>query len=73
MEEEILKIVRESNSDIDWHFSQYPRDAAREITSHVMEFINYLLTQTNYPLIFDEINEENTEKYYQYWLTNVKQ
>lgn len=67
MEEEILKIVRESNSDIDW-----PRDAAREITSHVMSFIDYLLTQTNYPLIFDEINEENTEKYYQYWIDNVK-
>jgi hypothetical protein len=37
------------------------------------EFVTYLLTETSYPLLFGEINEANTEIYYQDWLTNIRE
>jgi hypothetical protein len=38
---------------------------------HYMRFVEWLLTETNYPLLFGEINSESTKKHYAHWLENI--
>jgi uncharacterized protein YbbC (DUF1343 family) len=73
MEESILKIIE----------SHYPEDidvVAKEITSHVMEFIEWLGEHYNYGRkswmvrYADQrirYNWKTTEEVYQYWLKNI--
>jgi len=37
------------------------------------EFVHYLLTETNYPLLFAEISKEKTEEHYVFWKENLKE
>lgn len=80
MEEQIKKIISD-NYDPDWEELGLEK-TAREITSHVMEFIHWLIDEQE--IFMGELSEkyiindnphlkENTLKeIYQYWLTNIK-
>jgi len=47
-------------------------EAAKKIHEHYYpkEFVHYLLTQTNYPLLFAKISKEKTEEYFICWQDN---
>jgi hypothetical protein len=75
MEEQILKII-ESN----YNYPEGATMSAKEITSHVMEFIEFIRTNCegmdqgwNY---YEKVTSiryfGTTGKLYQYWLTHVK-
>jgi len=44
-----------------------------EITDMVNNFIHYLLTETNYPLLFAEISKEKTNEHFIYWNENLRE
>jgi hypothetical protein len=71
MKKQIFKIITKNHGH-EISFSEDAHNTAKEITSHVFEFIEWLLTETNYALLFGEISKKNTEKYYQYWFNKVK-
>ena len=79
MEEQILKIIR----DHFYNVNGTPEKSAKEITSHVMEFIEWLKDFCHieiddfvfYWVVEVEthvIEAMDTETAYQYWLTNIK-
>jgi len=47
-------------------------EIAKEISEHYYpkEFVHYLLTQTNYPLLFAKISKEKTEEHFIYYQNN---
>jgi len=79
MEEQILKILREYQS------SEFNKPIAKEITSHVMEFIEWMDSVENpfsktfpitKPVQYVNFFEGSKKKYiladiYSFWLTNI--
>lgn len=76
MEEQILKIIQS-------HFYKFDKttdeeSAAKEITSHLMEFIDWCVMNIvknrygRYSLIEGKECVLSLEEVYQYWLNNVK-
>jgi hypothetical protein len=61
MEEQILKIIK----------SHFEVSASKEITEHIIKFNMWLLNNTSFALVFDEINEENYLENCRYWLNNI--
>jgi hypothetical protein len=85
MEEEILKIIRHNDfkeSNDNASPDRKRMDAAKEITSHIMEFIEWVLLDTTpfqydgeICLTFSDENGLDTKtipESYVYWLNNIK-
>ena len=75
MEEKILEIIKRYD---EMAFSR-PSECAKEITAHVMEFIEWIVeNNTKEPkwraFLLDLLGTKSytTEELYQYWLNNVK-
>jgi hypothetical protein len=78
MENQILEIMLSKD---DW--DQDKSSTAKEITAHVFEFIEWLMTgcdgifiqshKTDALIFIGAVNEENTlNQVYSYWLNNIK-
>jgi hypothetical protein len=84
MEEEIFEIINKITGRIrsgcNCNFcAKIKKDTVKKIEILISQkyypkdFVEWLLTKSNYPLIFDEINENETDKYYQLWLEKIKE
>jgi hypothetical protein len=92
MEEYILQIINNKFYDYNHKIGkigstgQFKMQTAREITTHVMEFIEWLtlytMRATTYSLMFymrgDGISPDTSKEYhidelYQYWIENIKE
>ncbi len=78
MEEQILEIIQKNAAGSTEFITDglYHKIAVREITSHIMEFVQWMsdccLQDMEYEL-WTTIKEFSTaEELYQYWLNNVK-
>lgn len=75
MENEILKIMLSKN---DWY--QDKSSTAKEITSHIMDFIEWLTSQSDFEKLnyndwyenYSVNTRKTTKKLYQYWLNHIK-
>ena len=66
MEEQILKILKQQYVPHGFTLIEIPREqAAKEITDHVMEFIEWLKDEC-------DIRDYYSMAIYDYWLTNIK-
>ena len=88
MEEQILKIIKDNECGFDDGYGgtidavadDSYFDVAKEITSHIMEFIEWIKTDCCFNDYGDLIINDNrlpdviltTEQLYEYWLKNIK-
>ena len=87
MEEQILKIIEKNL--VTYHgeiIGQGIMDTSKEITSHIMEFIEWITGNDHWPVtwtgngifrikqypIVESWEERSIEEVYQFWLTNIK-
>ena len=75
MEKQILEILIKNKIPVAKSILAY---SAKEISElfkgmYEVEFVHYLLTETNYPLLFNEISKEKTEEHYVFWKENLKE
>lgn len=80
MKEQILRIITNNGQNVDDNGTlevYYPFDLAEEITTHVMQFVEY----TNSHCMFNpetglytnaKLRDVTPEEIYEYYLTNVK-
>jgi hypothetical protein len=87
MKEQILKIIEEDIKQIGWSEYGNPlyngfQHKAKEITSHIMKFIEWLTDFSNHEIdrvgtgwriltAKEYFKERNIEEVYQYWLTEI--
>jgi len=76
MEKQIIKILNTVNGEnLSPGMIRMVSEQISELFKGIYpeEFVHYLLTGTNYPLIFAEISKEKTEEHYIFWKENLKE